>query len=95
MNMMEINKAVSEMSREQLADLSRMMKRRYNDIERIAKACFRVGDQVVFTDRYGDTVEGKVIKINPKRVKVEQSREGRAPITWTVSPTLLTLDQPC
>ena len=91
MNVMKINKAVSEMSREQLTELSRIMNRRYNELERIAKSCFQVGDQVAFTDRYGDTVVGEVVKINPKRIKIMQSREGRMPITWSVSPTLLKL----
>lgn len=91
MNVMEVNKVVSEMSREQLTELSRIMNRRYDELERIAKSCFRVGDRVTFTDRYGDTVVGEVVKINPKRIKVVQSREGRMPITWAVSPTLLKL----
>ena len=68
MNVMEINKAVSEMSREQLTELRGIMKRRYNELERVATFHFQVGDQVTFTDIYGDTIVGTVVKINPKLI---------------------------
>ena len=46
-----------------------------------------VGDIVSFDERRGSTVTGRVKKVNPKTVLVEDSTTG---IQWKVTATLLT-----
>jgi len=62
------------------------IKMRYNELQRRAAASFGVGTHVEFTDKSGNVVTGRVMKINPKTVHV---RSDRTMVTWRVSPSLL------
>lgn len=68
----EINKVVSaiKFAREQLA--------------RSARNSFKKGMMVKFEGRKGVTVKGKIIKIGPKYIRVEEGM-----MIWRVSPNML------
>jgi hypothetical protein len=53
---------------------------------------FRVGDTVLFGRTHGEKTLGKVVSLNAKSVKVEQTEErGGRPVgtVWRVAPTLV------
>ena len=53
---------------------------------------FRVGDTVLFGREHGEKTEGRIVGINPKTVKVEQTdaRGGRPVGTvWRVAPSFI------
>ncbi len=53
---------------------------------------FRVGQEVVFGRPNGEKTLGRVVKVNPKSLKVQQTeaRGGRASgLVWTVSPVFV------
>lgn len=62
------------------------IKLRYNELLRRKAASFGVGTRVEFTDKLGNVVTGRILKINPKTVQV---RADRTMTTWRVTPSLL------
>jgi len=51
---------------------------------------FKPGDEVTFKTRQGKTITAIVNKINQKTVQVTQKDGGPFPMSWNVSPGLLT-----
>ena len=62
------------------------IKMRYNELQRRKAVSFGVGSRVEFTDKLGNVVTGRILKINPKTVQV---RSDRTMVTWRVTPSLL------
>lgn len=61
-----------------------------------AKSLIRVGVRVSFRTKHGVDIEGIVLKVNGKSVKVLATKdrygmETRGHVQWTVSPQLLTV----
>lgn len=73
---------------EDLNTLIRAINHKRTDLTMKVKAQFRANEKVEFTDRRtGLTVQGIVVKVMPKNVRVLQTN-GRT-VQWTVSPQLL------
>ena len=69
---------------EDLKKANRFLIERMRMKHREAAVAFRVGEQVEFTGRYGNTEVGKVTKVNQKTVIVQT-----ATTRWTVSGGIL------
>lgn len=91
MNVNDICKDILRM--DSLAELSTLSKQvnmaikmRYNELQRRKAVSFGVGSRVEFTDKLGNVVTGRILKINPKTVQVQADR---TMVTWRVTPSLL------
>ncbi len=51
----------------------------------IAATAFRIGDKAFFVSKFGEKVEGEILKVNIKSIKVKTEKG-----MWNVSPSLLT-----
>ncbi len=74
---------------EELDFVSRAIRRRRDYMADIAKEILEVGMSVKFFDKHNREVRGIITKIMSKNVKVEQPRDGRSPMVWTVYPSHL------
>lgn len=72
-------------STDDLATVSRMVKDRWDTLQRRVATSFRVGERVTFTARRGIKVNGNVLAVNPKNIKVKTDQG----TIWNVSSTLL------
>ena len=94
---MDIQTLVTEVaslrSQEDLSRIYDAAKVAHNNISNLTKLTFSIGDRVSFTGKRGDSIEGKIKKINRKNIQVlEEKRNGEEALygtNWTVSPTLL------
>lgn len=79
---------------EMLMRVNDSIRRRLDDLARRAARSYRVGDAVMWKSEKngGVTYRGKVIKINPKMVRVEVKRADGSPMVWNVSGSLLRRD---
>lgn len=84
-NLMEIAQKISLMDKDELRQVSDLVKARWNFLTAQANASFRIGDRVTFEGKFGILEEGTVERINPKMIKVKTVRG----ITWNVSAALL------
>jgi hypothetical protein len=67
-----------------------MCRRRMSALQQMQVLAFKPGDTVSFTGRHGETLTGKVKKLNQKTASVEvPSGIPGVPQTWRVSPSLL------
>ena len=83
----EVTDAILEMSSEEIQQVIDVIKIQRERNSLVAKAKFRVGDRVqFFSRREQKDVVGTVQKINRKRIVVTVGV-----ISWTVSPTMLSL----
>ena len=81
----EISQAIAKMTREDILKVGEMTKLRWKYLESVEKLAFSVGDMVEFEDRYGETIQGTILKLLTKNIRLHTT-EGA---TWTVSPGLL------
>jgi hypothetical protein len=83
--------AIKGLTEKELIFLNRVIVERLKLISQVKHtslmAEFSVGDRVSFQDNEGETVEGRIIRINKKTVSL-MTDEGSQ---WKVSPGLLTL----
>ena len=92
MNLKDISAAALKLSRD---DQLRLVTSVNGNLRMVALCSFSPGTKVRFNTRSGVSIEGKVVRVNNKNVKVE-SRYDRYgtdvghTVTWTVSPQLLT-----
>ena len=68
----------------ELYDLNEAIREEFRRRQAQAGRSFRMGDTVTFSDKRGAPREGKVVKVNPKTIRVLCGN-----VTWSVSPTLL------
>jgi len=66
------------------ANLNEAIREEFRRPQAQAGRSFRMGDTVTFSDKRGAPREGKVVKVNPKTIRVLCGN-----VTWSVSPTLL------
>lgn len=86
MTLNEIHSAIFALDKlEDLKSITQAVNLRWKSIQSQARVKFRVGQDVVFTDRQGYTINGKIMKINPKNIKVKSA----SGVQWNVSPNLL------
>lgn len=75
-------------SREDLQAINDAVGMAWRKSQNAVKAQFKFGDRVQFLNsRNGLTVEGQIVKINPKNIVVMEA--GPIPRRWNVSPGLL------
>ena len=91
MNVNEICDAILKMDNpEELRNLSKQLnaalKMRYTELQRHKVCTLGVGMQVEFTDKIGNTLTGKITKINTKTVEVLVAKTSTR---WKVTPSLL------
>lgn len=82
-----LERHLNKMDREDLREVSKMIKARWGDIELAKAMTFKEGEKVGFRARRKWQV-GIVTKVNMKSVKVRVG-EGKFSVDWKVSPTLL------
>jgi pseudouridine-5'-phosphate glycosidase len=78
-------KDIMKMNREELNEVTRMIKARRAQLATIATTQFKVGDKVVFATEHNKKIEGLIEKINRKNIIVNAQQNGR----WNVAATLL------
>ena len=88
MTIQTIKAEVLSMDRGQLKDLVETIQYRKQEISQQEKNKYSVGDLVSFKSRAGTKISGKVIKLNPKSIQVEDL-ENKWNV-WNVSPSFLT-----
>ena len=85
----KIEEFIKKLSIDELHLLNRLVVQRVKTLRQIetseAMRRFNIGDQVTFTDNYGNMIEGRITKINKKTVSVESKNYAR----WNVHPSLL------
>jgi transcription antitermination factor NusG len=81
MELKDIITAIHQMSRADAQAVRDAAIQRHNYMSRVG---FQVGDAVRFNAGERGMQTGRIIKINPKRMKVQCG-----PVTWTVTPNLL------
>lgn len=82
-----VTDAISKMSKDELREVYELVKKRFDQINRVTAQSLNVGDKVVFQARGGTTVHGKITKINTKSIKVLAETN----TIWNVAPSLLKL----
>ena len=85
---MIIEEQINKLSLEELVELNKKIVKRINlvhtRVQEDAATDFSVGDEVFFITKAGSRVEGNVVKVNRKTVKVSTNLG-----MYKVSPTLL------
>ena len=70
--------------------INKLVVERIQQISSLKRYEFKVGQRVFFVTKSGAKVYGKIMKINPKNIKVVADiKPGQLPTNWTVSPSLL------
>jgi len=87
----EVYKAASTLNREDRQTLERMLS---DQLKSEVRRSFFPGDKVKFKSRTGAMIEGIVIRVNQKTVKVSSKMDkyGQVvtfPMTWIVAPQLV------
>lgn len=87
MNVSQINRAILALdSLDDVRSVISACKHRFSELQARSRIEFRIGHRVMFADkRRGVMVEGTIVKINLKTIKVKSTTG----VTWTVSPSLL------
>jgi len=92
MTLAQLNKIKSSiLSIDNMEDLNSLIETfnfQQKQIQKNAKAKFKVGQKVKFTDRSGSLVYGKISKINQKTIAL---RDDVNNINWKVSPSMLSI----
>ena len=88
MTIQTIKAEVLSMDKGQLKDLVETIQYRRQLINQQEKNKYSIGDLVSFESRAGTKISGKVIKLNPKSIQVEDL-ENKWNV-WNVSPSFLT-----
>lgn len=66
--------------------LSAAIRMRHSELQRRKAVSFSVGSRVEFTDKLGNVITGRILKINPKTVQMQADRTS---MIWRVTPSLL------
>jgi len=88
----DVMAAALTLSREDRQKLQQLLN---SNLRSEVMASFYPGDKVKFKARSGVTIEGLVIRVNAKSVKVSSSQDrygqvnSRGKVTWTVSPQFI------
>lgn len=87
-NFADVYKAASTLSREDRQTLERMLN---DQLKSEVRRSFFPGDKVKFQSRNGAMIEGIVIRVNQKTVKVSSKMDkyghvASFPMTWIVAP---------
>jgi hypothetical protein len=83
--LVNINKEISLLNNSEINSVIQMIKNRRTELSMIAGSKFSVGQLVMFSGR-GNTVKGRLTKINQKTAIVSESH---SPKQWKVSISLL------
>ena len=83
--LVSINKKISLLNNSEINSVIQMIKNRRTELSMIAGSKFSVGQLVMFSGR-GNTVKGRLTKINQKTAIVSESH---SPKQWKVSISLL------
>jgi len=83
--LVSINKEISLLNNSEINSVIQMIKNRRTELSMIAGSKFSVGQLVMFSGR-GNTVKGRLTKINQKTAIVSESH---SPKQWKVSISLL------
>jgi len=83
--LVNINKEISLLNNSEINSVIQMIKNRRTELSMIAGSKFSVGQLVMFNGR-GNTVKGRLTKINQKTAIVSESH---SPKQWKVSISLL------
>lgn len=82
---------IGKLDLEDLRFLNKIIVERINYLVRLKRGMkllqFSPGDRVRFISKYGDVIEGTVIRVNKKTISVST---GETEAWWKVSPELLT-----
>lgn len=82
-----IKAAVLGMNAQEMNELVDIIKYRRRELQTQIKNSFSVGQRVSIKAKGGNII-GKIVKINPKRIVVEEEKNKYQ--TWSCTPSLLT-----
>lgn len=87
MTVSTVTAAIFAMSNDELNEVIQAVKYRRTQLAKQVTRKLRVGAIVEFTGKRGQTIRGKITKVNPKTCLVKQDN---APTVWRVTASLLT-----